>query len=91
MSDLIDRQVAIDAMSKALERVFPEHRQIAEKCLNALPSAQPERKRGEWIKIIPEEGHGIYRAKCDQCGEYDFFETNYCGNCGADMRGETNG
>ncbi len=42
IADLISRQAAIDAMSEALKRVFSEHRQIAEKCLNALPSAQPE-------------------------------------------------
>ena len=41
-SDLISRQDAIEAMSESLKRVFPEHRQIAEKCLNVLPSAQPE-------------------------------------------------
>ena len=41
MKDLIDRYNAIDAMSESLKRVFPEHRQIAEKCLNALPPAQP--------------------------------------------------
>lgn len=42
MDDYIERQAAIDAMSESLKRVFPEHRQIAEKCLNALPSAQPK-------------------------------------------------
>ena len=42
MKDLIERQKAIEAMSESLKRVFPEHRQIAEKCLNVLPSAQPE-------------------------------------------------
>ena len=40
--DLILRKAAIEAMSESLKRVFPEHRQIAEKCLKALPSAQPE-------------------------------------------------
>lgn len=40
--DLIDREAAIEAMSESLKRVFPEHRQIAGKCLKALPSAQPE-------------------------------------------------
>ena len=61
MADLIDRQAAIDAMSKALERVFPEHRQIAEKCLNALPSAQQEQR---WIPVSkrqPDEP-GVYLA-----------------------------
>lgn len=42
MRDPIDRRQAIDAVSELLKRVFPEHQQIAEKCLNALPSAQPE-------------------------------------------------
>ena len=44
-----------------------------------------ERKAGKWIEITPEEGHDIYTVKCDQCGRYDFFGTNYCGNCGARM------
>ena len=42
MNDMIYRQDAIDAMSESLKRVFPEYRQIAEKCLNVLPSAQPD-------------------------------------------------
>lgn len=46
-----------------------------------------ERKKGKWIEIAPEEGHDLYKVKCDRCGWYDFFETNYCGNCGAEMRG----
>ena len=48
-------------MSKALERVFPGHRQIAEKCLNALPSAQQEQR---WIPVSkrqPDEP-GVYLA-----------------------------
>lgn len=48
MNDLISRQDAIDAMSESLKRVFPEHRQIAEKCLGVLPSAQPEIKPIEY-------------------------------------------
>ena len=48
MDDLISRRAAIDAMSESLKRVFPEHRQIAEKCLKALPSAQPE---PQWISV----------------------------------------
>lgn len=54
--------------------------------IKRLPSARPEREKGKWIEIAPEEGHDIYKVKCDQCGWYDFFETHYCGNCGADMR-----
>ena len=47
-----------------------------------------ERKTGKWIEITPEEGHDIYTVKCDQCGVYVFFETNYCHHCGAKMEGK---
>ena len=42
MSDLISRQAAIDAVAEGLKRTFVEYRDIAEKMLNKLPSAQPE-------------------------------------------------
>lgn len=55
-----------------------------------LPSAQPERKNGKWIE--DKEGCLI----CSLCGNSaeincisgEFMETNYCSECGADMRGE---
>ena len=57
-----------------------------------------ERKRGEWI-----DKNGAYnRRKCSLCGKYALYrfinvgsfketESNFCPNCGADMRGENNG
>jgi len=39
--DVIDRQAAIDTVDEALTRVFVEHRDIAEKMINKIPSAQP--------------------------------------------------
>lgn len=44
-----------------------------------------ERKKGKWI-----------RGKCDQCGARapfwpmasTYYESDFCPNCGADMRGE---
>ena len=62
-----------------------------------LPSAQPERKTGRWIK------HGIghenvpWGFDCSECGEWFVIDSKYidrykfCPNCGADMRGETDG
>ena len=70
--------------------------------IKALPSAQPERKKGKWT-----EKHHAYSdeesvieewqsCRCSECGRYDtrpymyyFSEPNYCSYCGADMRGET--
>ena len=47
--------------------------------------AEPERKTGKWIN-----------GRCDQCGEHapfwamasTYYLSNFCQNCGADMRGE---
>ena len=49
-----------------------------------------EIKHGEWIADEPKAtGYGtIY--ECTFCGyEVEFKPTNYCPNCGADMRGES--
>ena len=42
MSDLIDRQAAIDAVAESLKGTFVEYRDIAEKMISNVPSAQPE-------------------------------------------------
>ena len=62
--------------------------------LSSLPSAVPEREKGEWIEKEMFDGDTAY--ECSECGElfclidgtpadnlYNFFP-----NCGADMRGE---
>ena len=69
-SDAIYRKDAIEAMSESLKRVFPEHRQISEKCLNALPSAQPEQR---WIPCSEETGDGYP----EKDGFYYVTEQNY--------------
>ena len=102
-ADVIFRKDAIEAMSESLKRVFPKHRQIAEKCLNALPSAEP-RMKGKWIRggAYP---HHIFCSVCYATyipnDEWVIWKTDgtdgyrlprsFCPNCGADMRGEEDG
>ena len=88
MNDLISRQAAIDAiMGEPTDAHYPSW--YAER-LEQLPSAQPERKKGQWMK--EDRGHVEYCAVCDQCGfdwiwsDREYFK--FCPNCGADMRGE---
>ena len=83
MSDLISRQAAIDAVNTAL---FPKINTAkdAEKALKSLPSAEPERKCGTWIKLAtPISKNNWY---CSECGNGIVYRDHYCPNCGAYMR-----
>ena len=50
MSDLIDRQAAIDALQEKVFHDLSDEFYGAMQVLNELPSAQPERRTGEWIE-----------------------------------------
>ena len=54
-----------------------------------LMSLEPEHNRGKWIDETFEPWGLVYHPyKCDQCGEHSEADSNFCPNCGADMRGE---
>lgn len=87
MSDLISRQAAIEALGEEPEVWTDSDAEIAERnqwrmdvaAIEALPSAQPERKRGKWGAD----------GECPFCGYLrQWDDDNFCANCGADMRGE---
>ena len=57
------------------------------KIVNA-PTIEPERKKGKWI---PHEGSKFVgfpymHYECSECRVFEPTETNFCPNCGADMR-----
>ena len=99
-SDCIDRAEAQTAIQFAARRYTVAHEAHGEghvvwsdnlisvtDAMNALrevPSAQPERKKGEWIT----QEFGSW-AECSECHElYDIpiACSNFCPNCGSDMR-----
>ena len=107
--DCISRQAAIETAVRAAidwHRLANPQYSIAYcigEAMRALPSAQPERKRGKWI---PKED----RAKqevfiCSVCGRWayspwvgsrknpkpNWCKYLFCPNCGAEMRGEQDG
>ena len=86
MKELIDRQAAIDAINSHFGfNIEEEYGSAVQEVLNALPSAQPERKKGKWINIRHDN-----IAECDQCGITGRAWMNFCFDCGADMRKEAN-
>lgn len=46
---------------------------------------EPERKTGEWIQTYFDLNKGCFIYACSNCDYYG-VETNFCPNCGADMR-----
>ena len=91
MSDLIDRQAAIDAALTFIVEycgaAFDEDMQkmLCER-LGELPSAEPEQKKGKWI---PDKS-GIVYWNCSECGfASEAFGADilyhFCPNCGARM------
>lgn len=103
--DLISRKAAITI--PVLPKEYREYQTMnlddayelgwfdCQKYIEELPSAQPERKKGKWVK---EKCRGLV-YKCSACGNYLDFEgvnagrgnANFCPNCGAEMtemRGE---
>lgn len=91
MDDTISRRAAIDCVTYDVEHTI--------ECLKALSPAQPEHTKGHWIvwggMDIPEN-HG--KHKCSLCGEFapvryekpliKEYLSDFCPNCGADMRKE---
>lgn len=89
MSDLIDRQQAIDAvrvmqtykLSEGDDMLLVDKAEVMTE-LMMLPSAEPVRMKGRWNKIHWK----AYR--CSECERVSEYQSNFCPNCGADMRGE---
>ena len=61
--------------------------------VETIPSVTPERPKGKWIpQDMNNKSYGMvstavyYYPKCSVCG-WSANNTNFCPNCGADMRG----
>ena len=93
--DLIERQVAIRKLKRmAIQANIFKLTGSAETIINCcidvierqIPSAQPEREKGEWTKD----------CACEICGfkpwyERDIHTLSFCPNCGADMMEDQDG
>ena len=104
--DTISRQTATEAVHNSYDNIFDftsTGKTVAdsiEDILSELPSIQPEPKEGHWIDKgwngdwawqIDGRGNCWRVIECSECGKSVSVESNYCPNCGADMKGEQDG
>ena len=99
MAELIYRQMAIDALGeRPTVWIDDDEYSLGQRnqydcdklAIETVPSAQPKRKHGKWIDVTNEESIDV-EWKCSECGFITYFwcdKTNFCPDCGADMRGE---
>lgn len=89
---LIKRSDAAEVVYKALKTPPPkgaltDTMSLAIALVQDIPSA--DRPQGEWIEWLAPNGIDC-GAECSNCGKHigsvPSYGTNYCPNCGADMR-----
>lgn len=97
MSDLIDRQSAIDALEKEYRCTDQlddwDGLKTAMLIIENLPPAQPERPKGHWMLCDNQRRedieNGNYMYTCTNCLHSDVHAKTvtvpFCWNCGAKM------
>ena len=85
---------------RLLEEELKIQEKLTAKAIARLKEQSVERKRGEWIDKgwkgdwqFETDGRGNcwYEYECSECGFHNKgSKSNFCPNCGADMRGDIN-
>ena len=84
-SDCVDRH-SVDLLAyRYLKEPTDNHVAFYEDFLD-LPSVTPIRPKGHWIENAPEYQNIDPPYICSECGYMHLIKTNYCDQCGADMR-----
>ena len=86
MSDLISRQDTYEVLTEYYHHTTDVQHDALREALDNVPSAEPERKKGEWIVHLYKLGRERY--ECSECTGRCDLGYNFCPNCGADMRGD---
>ena len=93
MNDYINRQAAIEEACKGCNIEFsdepcePSECKIRERLINIQAADVRENVKGTWsydgFNVLI---NGLGAMRCSACNEIAEYPTNYCPNCGADMR-----
>lgn len=84
MSDLISRDAVMLRVREFIGNPTYNEKMLVND-LNALPSTEPERKKGNWIVKEEDWRKQLEWDECSECGFTTTKQYNFCPNCGADM------
>ena len=96
-TDCISRQDALEAfgLSEKTRKYGGDHSGYdtmmmyeIQDTIEDLPPIQPKRGKWHYSDGKPARIGLSFGVVCDQCGTESEYCTNFCGECGADMRGE---
>lgn len=82
MSDLISRQAVKDIILSGVSTDTNDDKEYVCSLIDNLP---PVENKGKWEKIWRTDCESSEYV-CSQCGCGEDYWTNFCPNCGADMR-----
>ena len=78
---------AIEKLTELKKYQFPSDVFAFDEAIEALEQ-QLKKTKGKWIESDKEDEFGFTWFKCSECGWEDTLKSNFCPNCGADMRGD---
>ena len=83
MSDLISREEVLKLPQRKGYAVNGWETYIRVSDIKELPSVP---RRGKWIEASEDWRNQITWWQCSECGTPSSIKSNFCPNCGADMR-----
>lgn len=92
MEKLIEAEGTMDYAEWDFPTSYKQERiNQTEACIDQIryiPAVEPI--KGEWIRTELDIGMNYPEIvwKCSECGDYIHIRRNFCGNCGAKMKGE---
>jgi hypothetical protein len=86
VKELAHNQMREKYCGMALKKQRDFYIKLADSIIDLLPSIQPKRGRWHYSDGKPARIGLSFGVICDQCGTESEYCTNFCGECGADMR-----
>ena len=85
-ADLIDKTIKRNSIWL---KITDSRGMNLQEIIDELPSVTPTRKHGKWT-LVSINDMALNMYCCSLCGDKTYADTNFCPNCGADMRKEQN-